>query len=275
MFRISMSLPVIKLDRGLHVMHLFYRVDRLCWSQLPAGESERTRAGLENLCAANCAASHPRLLTYANVGGKADLGFFMLASELAQLAQMHRELESGFAPGTLTRVFSYLSVTELTEYMPTDEDNKKTLEEEKLEPGSEAYNKRHAALLERKKNYEHYRLYPEMPDWEVMGFYPMSKRRSGTDNWYLLDLPSRKQLMAGHARVGRKYAGRVSQLISGSTGVDDWEWGVTLMAHQVDALKEIVYEMRFDEVSARYGDFGPFFINLRLSPADLWTHLHL
>jgi chlorite dismutase len=198
-----------------------------------------------------------------------------LTSDLAQLAQLHRELECGFAPGTLTRVFSYLSVTELSEYMPTEEDNKKMLEQEKLEPGTEAFEKRRAELAQRMKNYEHYRLYPEMPDWEVMGFYPMSKRRAATDNWYLLDFASRKKLMGGHARVGRKYAGRVSQLISGSTGVDDWEWGVTLMAHQVDALKEIVYEMRFDEVSARYGDFGPFFINMRLCPADLWTHLHL
>jgi chlorite dismutase len=103
----------------------------------------------------------------------------------------------------------------------------------------------------------------------------MSKRRSANDNWYTLDFATRKRLMGGHARVGRKFAGRVSQLITGSTGLDDWEWGVTLMAHQVDALKEIVYEMRFDEVSARYGDFGPFYINLRLNPRLLWEHLRL
>src|SRR5947207_1039872 len=103
----------------------------------------------------------------------------------------------------------------------------------------------------------------------------MNKRRQVQDNWYLLDFPTRKKLMGGHARVGRKYTGRVSQLITGSTGLDDWEWGVTLMAHQLNALKEIVYEMRFDEVSARYAEFGPFFINFRLSPADLWQHLHL
>ena len=143
------------------------------------------------------------------------------------------------------------------------------IEQEKLAPDSEAFNKRMGELRERMKQYEHYRLYPEMPDWEVMGFYPMSKRRAAADNWYTLDFAARRKLMGGHARVGRKYAGRVSQLITGSTGLDDWEWGVTLMAHQVDALKEIVYEMRFDEVSARYGDFGPFFVNMRLRPAEL------
>ena len=189
---------------------------------------------------------------------------------------MHqRELESIFPVGTLTRVFSYLSVTELSEYMPTEEDNKKTLEQEKLTPGTETYDKRAAELQKRMTDYEQYRLYPELPDWEVMGFYPMSKRRTGADNWYSLDFASRKKLMGGHARVGRKYAGRVSQLISGSTGLDDYEWGVTLMAHQVDALKEIVYEMRFDEVSARYGEFGPFYINMRLAPAALFEHLKL
>jgi chlorite dismutase len=127
----------------------------------------------------------------------------------------------------------------------------------------------------KRAEYEHYRLYPELPDWEVMGFYPMTKRRQGADNWYSLDFDTRKKLMGGHARTGRKYAGRISQLITGSTGLDDWEWGVTLMAHQLDAIKEIVYEMRFDEVSAKYGEFGPFFINLRASPNELWAHLGL
>src|SRR5208282_620022 len=191
-------------------------------------------------------------------------------------SQMHRDLEACFPPGALSKVFSYLSVTELTEYSRTEEDlRRQLLEEEKLSPESEAFHKRMEEMRAHTRQYEQYRLYPELPDWEVMAFYPMSKRRSGGDNWYLLDLATRKKLMGGHARVGRKYAGRGSQLITGSTGLDDWEWGVTLMAHQLDALKEIVYEMRFDEVSARYGDFGPFFVNMKLTPAELWAHLGL
>lgn len=265
------NLPVIKLDRGIHALHLFYRIDREKWKQ-PAECLSRLQA----LCAANAHASHPRLTTYATIGGKADIAFFLLAAELGQISQMHRDLEACFPPGALIRVFSYVSVTELSEYMSTEEEHRQTLiEQEKLAPDSEAFNKRMAELRERMKQYEHYRLYPEMPDWEVMGFYPMSKRRAATDNWYSLDFAARRKLMSGHARVGRKYAGRVSQLITGSTGLDDWEWGVTLMAHQADALKEIVYEMRFDEVSARYGDFGPFFVNMRLRPAELFAHLHL
>ena len=270
-----MTLPTIKLDRGIHVMHLFYSIHRKRWAELATGESEQVLKQLEALAAQYNEASHPKLRSFATVGAKADLGFILYAAELGTLAQMHRDLENRFPAGALVREYSYLSVTELTEYMPTEDDNRATLAAEKLEPGSEAYEKRWAEMAKRKAEYEHFRLYPELPDWEVMGFYPMSKRRQGSDNWYSLDMTARKKLMGGHARVGRKYAGRISQLITGSTGLDDWEWGVTLMAHQVDALKEIVYEMRFDEVSARYGEFGKFYINMRMPLADLWQHLHL
>jgi len=271
-----MELPVVKLARGIHVLHLFYRVDRVQWAQLAEGQSAAILTRLEALCRANAGPSHPRLTSYANIGGKADLVFMLTAAELGQAGEIHRDLEGCFPPGTLERVYSYLSVTELPEYVTSEEDMKQTLiQQEKLEPGSDPFNKRLAEMRQRQAEYEHYRLYPELPDWEVMAFYPMSKRRNGADNWYLLDFAARKKLMSGHARVGRKFAGRVSQLITGSTGIDDWEWGVTLMAHQTDALKEIVYEMRFDEVSARYGEFGPFYVNLRLSAAALWEHLHL
>jgi peroxiredoxin len=270
------NLTSVRLNQGIHVIHLFYRIDRVRWEQAAKGASEQTLSQLESLCRDNSAASHPRLVSYTNICGKADLAFIIYAADLVQAAQIHRDLEHCFPAGTLERVFSYLSVTELTEYMPTNEENKRLLiEQEKLEQDSEAYANRWAELSKRKADYEQHRLYPEMPDWEVMGFYPMNKRRQAADNWYVLDFATRKELMGGHARVGRKYAGRVSQLITGSTGLDDWEWGVTLMAHQVDALKEIVYEMRFDEVSARFGEFGPFYINLRLSPAAIWKHLHL
>ena len=270
------SLPTVKLNQGIHVMHLFYRLDRARWTALPAGDSAKTLARLEALCAAHAAASHPRLVTFANLSGKAELAFMIYAADLGHLGQIHRDLEAAFPPGVLQPVYSYLSVTELSEYTSSDEDNRQRLiQQEKLEPDTEAFNTRLAELSKLRVEYEHYRLYPELPDWEIMCFYPMNKRRLGGDNWYSLDLATRKKLMAGHARVGRKYGGRISQLITGSVGLDDWEWGVTLMAHQVDAIKEIVYEMRFDEVTARYGEFGTFYINLRLQPAALWQHLRM
>jgi len=104
------NLPVITLDRGIHALHLFYHVDRQRWAQ-----PEQSLARLETLCAANAQPSHPRLTTYATIGGKADLAFFLLAAELGQISKMHRDLVDCFAPGALLRAFSYLSVTELSE----------------------------------------------------------------------------------------------------------------------------------------------------------------
>jgi chlorite dismutase len=123
------------------------------------------------------------------------------------------------------------------------------------------------------KKYNSDRLYPNMPDWPVFCFYPMSKRRSGSHNWFHLDYETRRKLMAGHARVGRTFAGRVRQLITGSTGLDEWEWGVTLFSHNTQDIKEIVYEMRFDEVSALYAEFGDFYIGLQLPLDELFRRV--
>jgi hydrogen peroxide-dependent heme synthase len=270
-----MALPTVKLDQGIHVMHLFYKLDRMAWDELTTDESIETRNRLNTLCEANSKACVPFLRSYATVGGKADLCFWLMADELGELAQMHRDLEACFPPGTIDCVYSYLSVTELTEYQPTYDDSKARLIGEGLDPESEEFKTKFEEAKKHVDSYRQFRIRPEMQDWEVMSFYPMNKRRDGADNWYMLEFDARKKLMSGHARVGRKYAGRISQMITGSVGIDDWEWGVTLMAHQVDALKEIVYEMRFDEVSARYGAFGEFYISLRAKPDDLWEHLSL
>ena len=135
-----------------------------------------------------------------------------------------------------------------------------------------------AALKEfddRMAHYLKHRLYPVLPDWPVICFYPMSKRRHGNDNWYSLSFEDRRRLMAGHARVGRTYSGRILQLITGSTGLDEHEWGVTLLAKDTLDIKAIVYEMRFDEVSARYGEFGDFYIGLQLPLDELFRRVCL
>jgi chlorite dismutase len=142
-----MTVPIVKLDRGIHVLHLFYRIDRLRWSQLSREQSAQARAQLEALCAANSNASHPRLTTYANVGGKSDLAVLLMAGDLVALGKMHRDLENCFPPGTLGLAYSFLSVTELPEYVTTDEDHQQMLiRQEKLEPGSEQFNQRLAEL---------------------------------------------------------------------------------------------------------------------------------
>src|SRR5215212_7635908 len=112
-----MNLPTVKLDHGIHVMHLFYSINRHRWAELPAGESAQALQRVEALAAKNNEASHPKLRGYATVGAKADFAFILYAAELGALAQMHRDLENCFPAGTLTREYSFFSVTELVEYM--------------------------------------------------------------------------------------------------------------------------------------------------------------
>jgi chlorite dismutase len=111
------------------------------------------------------------------------------------------------------------------------------------------------------------RLKPALPKAKHICFYPMNKRREGNDNWYMLDMETRKNMMRSHGMIGRSYAGKVKQIITGSVGFDDWEWGVTLFADDALQFKKLVYEMRFDEVSARYGEFGDFYVGNLLDQA--------
>src|SRR5436190_8257282 len=179
-----MPVPSVKLNRGIHVMHLLYKIDRLRWQNVGASESKQALCKLEALIQANNAPSNPRVVGYVNIGGKADLVFIIYAAELGQIGRIHRELELCFPPGTLQTIYSFLSVTELPEYVTTEEDLTRSLQQEGLQPGTEPVDQRMEAGKKRQAEYEQYRLYPEMPDWEIMGFYPMSKRRNGNDNWY-------------------------------------------------------------------------------------------
>jgi chlorite dismutase len=204
------------------------------------------------------------------LGHKADLGIMALGPDLARLQAFQTELLA--AP--LVPVWSYLSLTELSEYGATEDEERERLALEEDLVGNEL-EARLATWRERIEHYREQRIHPKLPPKQVCCFYPMSKRRGEAANWYELSFEDRKELMSGHARVGRTYAGRVLQLITGSTGIDDWEWGVTLLADDVVALKEIVYEMRFDPVSARYGEFGPFFTGLVLPAVDACARVGL
>jgi chlorite dismutase len=242
---------------GWGVLHLFYRVDRDRAERDPEA-GKRVTDAVQSLVDDG----HQALL-FVVLGHKADLGVMALGPDLARLHAFQQELT-----GTpLTLVDSYVSLTELSEYTSTEDDERARLAtEEQLEgPAAEA---RLAAWRERMAHYQEQRIHPQLPRKQTICFYPMSKRRAAAANWYSLPFSDRKRLMGGHARVGRTYAGRVLQLITGSTGLDDWEWGVTLLADDPVALKEIVYEMRFDPVSAEYAEFGPFVTGLLLEPAE-------
>ncbi len=262
---------------GWHVMHLFYHVDHTAWSLLGEDEKRMAKTRLTELVQEIRANQDTHLLTFAIATPKADIGFMLLTPDLHQATFFEKQLTLSLGPDILSPVYSYLSQTERSEYTTSREQYAaETLVAEKaLTEGTPEFE---AALKEFDERMDHYlkhRLYPVLPDWPVVCFYPMSKRRSGGDNWYSLDYEARRKLMAGHARVGRTYSGRILQLITGSTGLDEYEWGVTLLAKDTIDVKAIVYEMRFDEVSARYADFGDFYIGMQLPLDELFRRICL
>jgi chlorite dismutase len=194
----------------------------------------------------------------------------LLTPDLQVANSYEKQLALSLGPEMLSPAYSYLSQTESSEYTTSREQYAaETLVGEKgLTEGSPEFDAALKEFDDRMAHYLKHRLYPVLPDWPVICFYPMSKRRSGGDNWYSLSFERRRELMAGHARVGRTYSGRILQLITGSTGLDEYEWGVTLLAKDTIDIKKIVYEMRFDEVSARYAEFGDFYIGMQL-PLDV------
>jgi len=256
--------------QGWHVMHLFYHVDHAQWSLLDEDEKRQAKTRLTKLVQEIRATPDTHLLIFSVATPKADLGFMLLTPDLQVANAYEKQLSLSLGPEILAPAYSYLSQTESSEYTTSREQYAaETLIGEKgLAEGSEEFETAMKEFDERMAHYLKHRLYPVLPDWPVICFYPMTKRRSGEDNWYSLDYETRRKLMAGHARTGRAYSGRILQLITGSTGLDEYEWGVTLLAKDTIDVKSIVYEMRFDEVSARYGEFGDFYIGMQL-PLDV------
>jgi hydrogen peroxide-dependent heme synthase len=236
---------------GWFALHDLRRLDRRAW--LGLGQADRDKWITE---AANFLASAESVddsdagcsMTYAIVGHKADLLILHLRPEVSQVHELDQKLDQTTLGSYTTRTFSYLSVIEVSRHGA---------------PEGTAENVESSPYIQS-------RLYPEIPEHDrYLCFYPMSKRRGEEENWYLLDAPQRADLMRAHGRTGRRYAGKVTQIVTGSTGLDDWEWGVTLFSDDPLQFKKLVYEMRFDEVSARYADFGPFFVGQRMRPSDL------
>jgi peroxiredoxin len=255
---------------GWHVMHLFYHVDHTQWALYGDDEKRQAKTRLTELVQEIRSTPDTHLLIFSVATPKADIGFMLLTPDLQVANTFEKQLGLSLGPEILSPAYFYLSQTESSEYTTTREQYAaETLVAEKgLAEGTAEFEAALQEFDERMKHYLKHRLYPVLPDWPVICFYPMNKRRTGNDNWYALSYEERRNLMAGHARVGRTYSGRILQLITGSTGLDEYEWGVTLLAKDTIDIKSIVYEMRFDEVSARYAEFGDFFIGMQL-PLDV------
>jgi peroxiredoxin len=262
------ALPPATLE-GWYALHQMFAVD---WAALraltPAGRSALAREAAA-FFEANAEGESGWSGAFRVVGGGADLLLVHFRETLDELSRVELSLRRSRLGDFLRLEYDYLSVTEAGLYHATAQ------AAEEHGAGTEAYRRALAERAEQEGASQHVRsrLYPRVPEgMRYLSFYPMSKRRAGAENWYALPIEDRSRLMRDHGLTGRGFAGRVFQVITGSVGLDDWEWGVTLFARDPLEFKRIVTDMRFDEVSARYGEFGRFFTGIRLESTD-WPTL--
>jgi len=269
---VETALPPVPLTvEGASVLH---QMMRFRWSAWRALSPETRSAILEE--AANSAAlggmEKPgggcQTAVYSLLGHKGDLLFLHFRRTFEELHSAQNALARLRLSDYLEPATSYLSVIELGLYESTT-DTYRTLAEKGIKPHSEEWKREIENVLERHRKAMAPRLWPEIPDAKHICFYPMDRRRGESKNWYQESMQDRQRMMKEHGLVGRRYAGEVRQIITGSIGFDDWEWGVDLFAEDPLVFKKLIYEMRFDEVSAVYALFGTFYVGLRVPVPDL------
>jgi chlorite dismutase len=254
---------------GWYALHQTFAVD---WTMLRMMKDERVSLASDAARVLKELADPPNggwTAAFRLVGGGADLMIVHFRESLEELAQAELRLRQSSAGPVLRLEYEYLSVTEAGLYQATVD------AAEQAKPGSKEYQALldEVAAAERGSAHVRSRLYPKIPEgMRFISFYPMSKRRGLDENWYLLPIGERSRLMRDHGLTGRRFAGKVFQIITGSVGFEDWEWGVTLFAREPLQFKKLVTDMRFDEVSARFGEFGRFFTGIRMDPSE-WPSL--
>jgi len=249
---------------GSFLLHQFFRFDWKAWRACTAGKREtiiaEATAALQRLERKDAGAPIQTAL-YTQLGHKGDLILVHFRDSLEALNQVELDLAQTEFYDFLDLRHSYVSVVELGLY----ESTRKTYETAgNLEPHSPEWKAAVAAALERSASAMAPRLYPAVPEAKYLCFYPMDRKRGEQVNWYTVSFADRQRMMHDHGLIGRRYGDVVKQIISGSIGMDDWEWGVDLFADDPVVFKKLIYEMRFDEVSAVYALFGQFFIGVRL-----------
>lgn len=266
--------PVASLQphEGWHVSHLYYRFDRAALRAMEAGA--RSAACSEAAAILDPAGpdAPARMQTSIVSGHKADFGLMLLDPDPLKIDAVHQRLLAGALGPALVPTYSFVSLTEVSEYVPTVEQYGQRLVAEGEDPEGPGYRAKLKAYESREVQMRKQRLTPDLPDWPATCFYPMNKSRLPGANWFTLDFAERSRLMTEHGRTGMTFGGKVTQLITVALGLDDWEWGVTLWARNPEFLKEIVYRMRFDEASAKYAEFGPFYVSYIATPAEMLRH---
>ncbi|MGM8214950.1 hydrogen peroxide-dependent heme synthase [Bacillaceae bacterium W0354] len=240
-----MAEPVETLD-GWYCLHDLRTVDWTAWKYATNEERQEALDELNKLMETWETVEKNREGSfgfYTIIGQKADFLFMHLRPTMEELTELETAFNKTKIAEYLIPAYSFVSVVELSTYMAKGDPDE--------DPEIQA------------------RLKPVLPKWDHICFYPMDRRRQGEDNWFMESKEERAKLMYTHGKTGRKYAGKVRQIVTGSIGFDDWEWGVTLFGHDILQFKKLIYEMRFDEVSARFAEFGSFFIGHRKERDDL------
>jgi len=262
-------------EQGWHCAHLFYQFDRGALGRMGAAQIAQGRLEFSAVLAAGADGGPARLQTSIVSGQKADFGLLMLDPDPLVIDSVHQRLRASHLGAAILPAYSFISLTEVSEYVPTVEQYGQRLVAEGVGEGSEAYRAKLKAYENRFEAMTRERLTPDLPSWPATCFYPMNKKREADANWFLLPLEQRSRLMTEHGRTGMAFGGKVSQLITVGVGLDDWEWGVTLWARTPEFLKDIVYTMRFDEASARYAEFGPFYTSYVAAAEDILNHCRI
>jgi hydrogen peroxide-dependent heme synthase len=267
------QLPAVPLTlEGYATLHQMMRFRRTAWRALP--ENHRREIANEAVKVLAEMESKPdgQSALFSLLGHKGDLMLVHFRNSFDQLNQAELDLAQLRLSDFLEPATSYLSVIELGLYESSLK-TYKALAEAGVEPHSEEWNRAIQETMARQKEAMKPRLFPTMPPNRYLCFYPMDRLRGEDKNWYRLPMEERQRQMNEHGMVGRRYAGEVKQIITGSIGFDDWEWGVDLFADDPLVFKKLIYEMRFDHVSAVYALFGSFYIGLRCAASSLFELL--
>ena len=262
-------------DGGWHCSHLYYKFDKAAMYSMAPVHRNAVADDLQAIFSDTNESLPVRWQLSITSGHKADFCLMMLDPDPLKIDAVHQRLMAGPAAQVLQPAYSFISVTEISEYVPSVEQYAKRIESEGDAAGSPAYEAKVKAYGDRLEGMNRQRLTPEIPPYPSVCFYPMNKKRKVGENWYSLSKEERSRMMGEHARSGMAFAGKVSQLITVSFGLDNWEWGVTLWGANPQYLKEIVYEMRFDEASARYAEFGDFLVGYVCTIEQLLEHCHV
>lgn len=257
---------------GWHCTHIYYRFDRAALAGMSDVQITAGRGDLFSALDPTGPEAPQRLQTSIVAGHKADFGLMLMDPNPLKIDAVHQRIMSGRLGPALVPTYSFVSVTEISEYVSTVEQYAARVVAEGDAEGSPAYTAKVKAYSDRLPIMNRQRLTPEFPPYPATCFYPMNKKRKVGENWFTLDSAERNRMMAEHARSGMTFAGKVSQLITVGLGLDDWEWGVTLWAKNPEYLTDIVYRMRFDEASARFAEFGPFYTSYIATPQEMLNH---